>query len=48
MRGDLVAQLRQVAVEARVAELTEGADITRVTVEDVDPALLDDLSLLEN
>ncbi|MBT8415100.1 MAG: peptidylprolyl isomerase [Boseongicola sp.] len=48
VRGDLVAQLRQVAVEARVAELTEGADITRVTVEDVDPALLDDLSLLGN
>lgn len=48
VRGDLVTQLRQVAVEARVADLTEGADITRVTAEDIGPALLDNLSLLEN
>jgi len=48
VRADLTAQLRQVAVEARVSELTEGAEITRVTADDVDPALLDNLSLLEN
>lgn len=48
VREDLVAQLRQVAVEARVTELTDGADITRKTVDDIDPALLDNLSLLEN
>ncbi len=48
VRADLVTQLRQVAVEARVAELTSEADITRLTVEEVDPALLDNLTLLEN
>lgn len=48
VRADLITQLRQVAIEARVAELTVGADISRSTVEDIDPALLDDLSILEN
>lgn len=48
VRADLVVQLRQVAVEARVTELSEGADITRSTVADIDATLLDDLSLLEN
>lgn len=48
VRADLITQLRQVAIEARVAELTVGADISRSTVEDIDPALLDDLSILDN
>ena len=48
VRGDLVTQLRQVAVEARVAELTDSAEISRKTAEEIGPALLDDLSLLEN
>ena len=48
VRADLITQLRQVAIESRVAELTEGANISRSTVEDIDPALLDDLSILEN
>ena len=48
VRADLTTQLRQVAVEARVADLTDGAVITRVTADDIDPALLDNLSLLEN
>lgn len=48
VRGELADQIQRTAIEARVEELTEGADVTRKTVEDIDPALLDDLSLLEN
>lgn len=46
VRGELTDQVQREAVEARIAELESAADITRKTVEDIDPALLDDLSLL--
>ena len=46
VRDQLTEQLQRSAIEARIAELTEGAEVTRATVEDIDPALLDDLSLL--
>ncbi|MEM9972085.1 MAG: peptidylprolyl isomerase [Pseudomonadota bacterium] len=46
VRGQLVDGIQREAIEARVAELSEGAEVTRVTTEDIDPALLDDLSLL--
>ncbi len=46
VRDQLTEQLQRSAIEARIAELTEGAEVTRSTVEDIDPALLDDLSLL--
>ena len=46
VRGELVEQLQREAIEARVAELSEAAEVTRVTTEEVDPALLNDLSLL--
>lgn len=48
VRGELQETIQAQTVEARIAELTEGAEITRVTVEDVDPALLSDPSLLDN
>jgi len=46
VRGELADQIQRDAIEGHVTALTDGADVTRKTVEDVDPALLDDLSLL--
>ena len=46
VRGELSDVVQREAIEARIAELEGGAEITRMTVEDIDPALLDDLSLL--
>ncbi|MDA8586184.1 peptidylprolyl isomerase [Rhodobacteraceae bacterium] len=46
VRGELVDTIQREAVEAYVAKLTEGADITRKTVSEIDPELLNDLSLL--
>ena len=48
VRGELSDQIQRDAIEARAEELTSGADITRKTVSDIDPILLDDISLLEN
>lgn len=48
VRAQLTETIQRSAVEARVAELTEGAEITRATVEEIDPAILNDMSLLEN
>ncbi len=44
MRPQLMEQLRQKSVQAEIEALTEAAEITRV--EDIDPALMLDLSLL--
>ena len=46
LRGQIVEQIQQQAIETRVTELTEGAEITRSGTDVIDPALLDDLSLL--
>ncbi len=48
VRDQLADGITRTAIEARVAELTEGADVTRKTIEDIDPALINDISLLEN
>lgn len=48
VRAEVTEDVRMGAVDARVTELMDGADITRLTVEDIDPALMDDRSLLEN
>ncbi|MEM9425734.1 MAG: peptidylprolyl isomerase [Pseudomonadota bacterium] len=48
VRGQLQESIQTQAVEARVAEVTEGADITRITLEEIDPTVLNDMSLLEN
>ncbi len=41
VRGELADEIRRAAIEARVEELTGGAEVTRMTVEDIDPALLE-------
>ncbi|MGI9388837.1 MAG: peptidylprolyl isomerase, partial [Boseongicola sp.] len=46
VREELVEQVQREAIEARVAELSESAEIVRKTAAEIDPALLDDLSLL--
>ncbi len=48
VRGELEQEIQSAAIQARVDELTEGAEITRTTVEEIDPTLLNDMSLLEN
>ncbi len=47
LRPELEAELQQAAIEARVNELTEGADITRPEAGEFDPAILNDLSILD-
>ena len=48
VRGELMESLQRAAIEARVAELENGAEVTRKSAEDIDPIVLNDLSLLEN
>ncbi len=45
VRGEIADELQQQAVEARIAEVVEQADITREEIE-VDPSILSDLSLV--
>lgn len=47
VRADLESELRQQAVEARLMDLIEGADISRPEPDAFDPAVLKDLSVLE-
>jgi len=48
LRSELTAQIQQQALEARLAELTEAATITRPETGAVDPALLGQPDLLED
>lgn len=48
VRGNLEADIQAAVVQERIDELTEGAEITRTTVEEIDPAVLNDMSLLDN
>ncbi len=48
VRAEVTEDVRAEAVQKRVEELTEAGTVTRLTVEDIDPALLDDRSLIEN
>lgn len=47
VRGQLVDDASRAAIEARVEELTAGAEVTRLTATDIDPALLENIELLE-
>lgn len=47
VRNQLVDDASRAAIELRVSELEKDADVTRITAEDVDPALLDNIELLE-
>ncbi len=48
LRGELADEIQRAAIEARIEALQADADVTRSTTEDIDPALLNDISLLEN
>lgn len=48
VQAQLSDEIRRVAIEGLVEELTAGAEITRATAEEIDPALLDNFELLEN
>ncbi|TLP65690.1 peptidylprolyl isomerase [Parasedimentitalea maritima] len=48
VREDLATKLQNEAVEARVNELTTSAEIERPEVEDLDPAILQNLDLVRN
>ncbi|MEO1155543.1 MAG: peptidylprolyl isomerase, partial [Pseudomonadota bacterium] len=46
VRDELAAQVQRQAVDARVAELTEAADVTRADITGIDPAVLREMSLV--
>lgn len=46
--GELETQLRQTAIEVQLVELTDAAAIDRADTTEIDPAVLRDLTLLEN
>jgi peptidyl-prolyl cis-trans isomerase C len=48
VRAELESTLQQTAIESRIAELTAAATITRPEMAPFDPAVLGDLSLLDN
>jgi len=48
VREELATKLQNEAVEARVNELTTAADIQRLEIEDLDPAILQNLDLVRN
>jgi len=48
VREELATQLQNLAVEARVNELTTAAKIERPVIEDLDPAILQNLDLIRN
>jgi peptidyl-prolyl cis-trans isomerase C len=47
IRSELMAELQEAAIQSRLAELTEAADIVTPEEGTIDPELLGDLSLLE-
>jgi len=46
VRGQLAEELRVKAIEAHVAKLTEAAEITQMATDEIDPAILNDISQL--
>ena len=46
VRDELAAQVQRAAVDARVAELTEAADVTRADITGIDPSVLREMSLV--
>lgn len=47
VRDELVDTVQQQAIEARIEEATEAAEITRADLEEIDPAVLNDFGLLD-
>ncbi len=48
VREELAAQLRQSSLETRIETLTSEAEIDRIELDQIDPAIITDLDLLEN
>ncbi len=46
VQGDLLGGIQRAAIESRLEELRADADIMRKTADDIDPVVLDDLSLV--
>ncbi len=46
VQAELAGVLRRAAIEDRVSELTQGAEITRVEAGEIDPAILNDITLI--
>ena len=46
VQGELLGGIQRAAIESRLEELRAGADIMRKTADDIDPVVLDDLSLV--
>ena len=46
VQGELLGGIQRAAIESRLDELKAGADITRKAADDIDPVVLDDLSLV--
>ncbi|MDE0523766.1 MAG: peptidylprolyl isomerase [Boseongicola sp.] len=46
VQEELLGGIQRAAIESRLEELRAGADITRKTADDIDPVVLDDLSLV--
>ena len=47
VQGELLGGIQRAAIESRLEELRAGADISRMTADDIDPVVLDDLSLVD-
>ena len=47
VQEELLGGIQRAAIESRLEELRAGADITRKTADDIDPVVLDDLSLVD-
>ena len=48
VRGELIDTIQRQAIETEIEALSAGATVTRITAGDIDPALLDDFTLLGN
>ena len=46
VRAQIVEEIQRAAIEDRVSELQADVEVNRSTVDDIDPSLLDDLSIL--
>lgn len=47
VRGDIIRKLQDAAVASSIKSMTDAAEISRVDLTDIDPAILRDLSLLD-
>lgn len=48
VRTQLVEEVRRAAIDARIAEIQAGVEVTRTPADQIDPAVLDNVDLLRN